>query len=315
MNEEGQQIFQDIQSLPDPNARRRLAALVGIEDVKERLIKETQLLLEPGALEDWSKKHHGDILPIVKTFFDRPSLFIFAGDVGTGKTALAETFGDTVARNLNLSITLYSLSLNARGTGVVGQMTTLLSAAFAKVKEEAKKGLAKGMRPTRAIILLIDEADALAQSRESLQMHHEDRAGVNALIRGIDALASESLPAVVIMCTNRIDAIDPAVRRRAAEIFLFERPNDIQRMRVIRDSLSGSPLTEEHYSVLARATGSTAGRDYGCTYSDLTQRLLPTFILDAFPDRALNFERLRSLTMSFNPTAPFKEEGPFSEKQ
>jgi hypothetical protein len=30
----------------------------------------------------------------------------------------------------------------------------------------------------------VDEGDALAQSRDLAQMHHEDRAGVNALIRG-----------------------------------------------------------------------------------------------------------------------------------
>ena len=33
-----------------------------------------------------------------------------------------------------------------------------------------------------AVILLVDEADALAQSREAAQMHHEDRAGVNAFL-------------------------------------------------------------------------------------------------------------------------------------
>lgn len=311
MTDSDQQVFQEITTLPDPNARRRLAALVGIDEVKDRLTKETHLLLEPAALEDWSKKHHGDVLPIVKTFFDRPPLFIFAGDVGTGKTALAETFGDALSRNLNLSITLYSLSLNTRGTGVVGQMTTLLSAAFARVKEEAKKGLVKGKRPTKGVIFLIDEADALAQSREFSQMHHEDRAGVNALIRGIDTLAAERLPAVVIMCTNRVDAIDPAVRRRAAEIFQFERPSELQRTRVLRAGLLGSALTDEQFTMLAKATGPTAAREYGCTYSDLTQRLLPTFILDAFPERPLDFERLSSLTVSFIPTAPFKEKSPF----
>ena len=75
------------------------------------------------------------------------------------------------------------------------------------------------------MVLVIDEADALAQSREMAQMHHEDRAGVNALIRGIDELAGRRLPIAVVLCTNRPDAIDPAVRRRAAEIFRFERPD------------------------------------------------------------------------------------------
>jgi AAA+ superfamily predicted ATPase len=160
-------------------------------------------------------------------FRDRPPLFVFAGDVGTGKTMLAETFGDAVAREAEIGVTLYALSLNARGTGAVGEMTSLLSAAFTEVKQAAKKGAGRG-KHNSGIILLIDEADALAQSRELGQMHHEDRAGVNALIRGVDDLATGNLPAIVVMCTNRLDALDPAVRRRAAVTFTFNRPNEAQ---------------------------------------------------------------------------------------
>lgn len=35
------------------------------------------------------------------------------------------------------------------------------------------------------------------------------------------------------MCTNRPDSIDPAVSRRAAHIFVFERPDDEQRRSVL----------------------------------------------------------------------------------
>src|SRR5262249_10260506 len=147
------------------------------------------LLLDPESLTAWSTKHHKQRLKLIQLFQDRPPLFVFAGDVGTGKTALAETFGDPVARESGLSITLYSLSLNARGSGAVGEMTNLLAAAFAEVRQAARKGIGRGEKRTSGVILLIDEADALAQSRELAQMHHEDRAGVNALIRGIDDLA------------------------------------------------------------------------------------------------------------------------------
>jgi AAA+ superfamily predicted ATPase len=60
-------------------------------------------------------------------------------------------------------------------------------------------------------------------------MHHEDRAGVNAFIRGIDRIANEKLPAAVIMCTNRLSALHPAVRRRAAEVLSLSRPAEEQR--------------------------------------------------------------------------------------
>ena len=68
-------------------------------------------------------------------------------------------------------------------------------------------------------------------------MHHEDRAGVNALIRGVDDLATGNLPAIVVMCTNRLEALDPAVRRRAAVTFAFSRPNEAQRAAFLKPVL------------------------------------------------------------------------------
>ena len=67
-------------------------------------------------------------------------------------------------------------------------------------------------------------------------MHHEDRAGVNAFIRGIDRIGNGRLPAAAIMCTNRLNALDPAVKRRAADILIFERPDDAQRYAVLAEA-------------------------------------------------------------------------------
>ena len=105
---------------------------------------------------------------------------VLAGDVGSGKSELAETIGDAVARQENIDITLFPLSLTTRGQGRVGEMTQLLSAAFDYTIDEARKLQSNGGHARGAVILLIDEADALTQSREATQMHHEDRAGVNA---------------------------------------------------------------------------------------------------------------------------------------
>src|SRR5258705_6280940 len=113
-------------------------------------------------------------------------------------------------------------------------MTQLLSAAFDHTLAEAAKLKSASGKVRGAVILLIDEADALAQSREAAQMHHEDRAGVNALIRGVNRLANGSLPAAAIMCTNRLGALDPAVRRRAAEILEFTRPDDARRKALLK---------------------------------------------------------------------------------
>jgi SpoVK/Ycf46/Vps4 family AAA+-type ATPase len=303
-------IFEEVREYPDPATARRFASLVGLDQMKERLLKEARLLLDPESLMAWSNKHHRQKTKIVDLFRDRPPLFIFAGDVGTGKTILAETFGDAVAREAGIGVTLYALSLNARGTGAVGEMTSLLSAAFAEVKQAAKRGMGRGGKHRSGIVLLIDEADALAQSRELGQMHHEDRAGVNALIRGVDDLATGNLPAIVVMCTNRLEALDPAVRRRAAVTFAFSRPNETQREALLKPVLEELGFTPQQIHSLVVATGATQGCKYGYTYSDLAQRLLPGLLLAAYPSNPITFELAKEVVDRHPPTPPFRE---FSE--
>jgi AAA+ superfamily predicted ATPase len=140
-------------------------------------------------------------------------------------------------------------------------------------------------------------------------MHHEDRAGVNALIRGVNRLANAHLPAAVIMCTNRLGALDPAVKRRAADIMEFTRPDDEQRRAVLRGALHDAAFSIHDLDALVAATGSTAKHSYGFTFSDLTQRLLPAIVLDAYPDSAISAKRAVEIAKRMNATPPFKEAG------
>jgi len=300
------ELFERRLTFPDVEPQERLARLVGLDDHKERLSKILGLLVNPAGLEAWAQKHHPNAKGLLKHLLRRPPLVVLAGDVGSGKTELAETIGDAVARQEKIEITLYPLSLSSRGQGRVGEMTQLLSAAFDYTVEAATKLKGSTGRSRGAIILLVDEADALAQSRESAQMHHEDRAGVNAFIRGIDRLANGQLPAAVIMCTNRLSALDPAVKRRAAEILAFHRPNDAQRHAVLNGALHALGLSAKHIEELVAATGKGKGH-YGFTFSDLTQRLLPAIVLDAYPSRRVEANRALEIARQLQQTPPFEE--------
>lgn len=303
-------VFEDVVHLPSAVGQTDYDRLVGLDEYKERLVKETLLLVDPAVLQGWNRKHHSGELAALDYFYSRPPLFILAGDVGTGKTALARSFGNEVAKRARVQVHLYALSLNARGSGAVGEMTRLISGAFRQVRDAVAKTRGNNDKAGRGIILLIDEADALAQSREAAQMHHEDRAGVNALIRGVDDIAAERLPIAIIMCTNRLDAIDPAVRRRAAAIFEFRRPNREQRLQILRRALRGSGVAEPELDALADATGAVSERQYGFTYSDLTQRLVPSIVLDAFPEGPVTGARAIEIARTVSPTPPFSVNGP-----
>ncbi|AMX98797.1 AAA family ATPase [Mesorhizobium ciceri] len=300
------ELFDRRLEFPDLDARRRLTRLVGIDEAKERLTKMLGILVNPAGPRAWAKKHHPNAQVLLDYLERRPPLVILAGDVGSGKTELAETIGDAIARQEDIPVTLYPLSLSTRGSGKVGEMTRLVSAAFDLTLEAATRLQRGDGRATGGVILLVDEADALTQSREDAQMHHEDRAGVNAFIRGVDQLAAKRVPAAVILCTNRLSAIDPAVQRRAAEIFSFHRPNSEQRRAVLDGPLTEAGLRPSDVERIVSATGEDHVRP-GFTYSDLTQRLMPTLVLDAYPDRPITAVRALELAKSIRPTPPFKD--------
>ena len=301
-------LFETIVDFPDPDARQRYDELVGLESIKERLEKQAEALLRPDLLEAWSDEKHGARIGALDALIKRPPLFIFAGDVGTGKTELAMSFGDRLARSTGIRVQLFSLSLRARGSGLVGEMTTLISNAIQVFRTKCPKLPDNGKKPSGAAVLVIDEADAIAQSRELAQMHHEDRAGVNSLIRGVDDIAQGRLAGLIIMCSNRVTSLDPAILRRAAAVFEFKRPNLALRLKLVKDRLAGCGLSEKDATEIAEAMGKRNGLQYGYTCSDITQRFVPSLVLAAYPDSKIT-KGLALRTIDTIPaTPPFQAE-------
>ncbi|MEO3798025.1 AAA family ATPase [Nonomuraea sp. B10E15] len=300
-------LFARTEEFPNSSARARLAALVGLDDLIDRLATDAVALLDPTTIQSWSKAVHGEVIPAVTALADRTPLLVFAGDVGVGKTEVAEVIGQVIATRADADVTLYPLSLTARGRGAVGEMTTLLTRAFERISADFVRARRSDGTASSLGVLLIDEADALAQSRELAQMHHEDRAGVNALLRGIDGMRTDRLPVLTILCTNRLDALDPAVQRRAAAIEVFGRPNRAQRFALLARHLSGAKLSDTEIDGLAAATGESADRSYGYTYSDLRQRLIPEMVLAAYRHGvALDALIAHEVLARTPPTRPFE---------
>ncbi|HEX6899070.1 MAG TPA: ATP-binding protein [Thermoanaerobaculia bacterium] len=292
--------FEVERTYPSKEAHEWYQRLVGLDDHKRRLLVELELLLYPEQLDQWSRKHHGRrILQLCELQRNRVPLIILEGDVGTGKTALAETIGDALARRVGSKKHVHLLKVNTqiRGTGQVGEMSDLIAQAFAQA--EARTRSLEG----EPVLLLIDEADALATTRDTHQMHHEDKAGLNTVLQRLDNLRLVKLPLAVIFITNRPDALDPAIRRRAALRINFERPGAEARAELFRTSVPELELKPNQIEELVKLTGEGSNEGVPFTASDITDRLLPGALREAYSeDRELRFEELLHQAKTLKPT-------------
>ena len=166
--------------LPDVRLEARAKRLVGFDTRYSRLHRTLRLLVDAEGIEVWSRRLYSRRVPLADLVADRYPLVIFHGDVGTGKTETAEAAASRLAKEMRREGRLFKLSTRVRGSGHVGQMSTLINKAFEVIEKEAGK--------RRLVFLIVDEGDSLAASRDQHQSHHEDKVGVNTLIQRIDAV-------------------------------------------------------------------------------------------------------------------------------
>lgn len=280
--------------LPDSDLAHRAKTLIGFKPRYEAVRDQLRLLIDAGKLPEWNKKHHNGRLDLGALVQDQYPFVIFHGDVGTGKSAFAECISNQlVAESRTEDSLLFKLSNRVRGSGMVGQMGTFISQAFHDVIATIGK--------TRRAILIIDEGDSLAASRSQDHSHHEDKVGVNTLIQHIDELRKYNGRFLVILCTNRLSALDPALIRRAAVIAAFSRPTAAERRDLLLSDLKGLEPSASDIEHLVAATGERPGRP-GWTYSDIRTRLYPTALAKAYPDHPLTIKLLLQVAERLGPS-------------
>jgi len=291
-------VFDNTIELPNEEVKKRTQNLIGFENKFQRIFGNLKLLLDQEGLVEWSKKFHGVELPIIHQLTDRYPLVILEGDAGTGKTVSAEGIADRMVRELKKEGFFLKLSTRVRGEGLHGQMGNLVNSAFAELKTQAGK--------KRLAFLLIDEADAIATTRSTLQMHQEEKAAVNTLIQKIDEVRELKGRAVIFMSTNRLHFIDEAIIRRAAVVLKFERPTDEERKELFAKSLEGIKLTAEQLQELSQLTSPEQNDNLGHSFSDIMLKILPEAIAASFPYNALTFEILCNTIRNIKPSPEIK---------
>ncbi len=290
-----QNAFDTQKELPSSELENISKTLIGFESHYKALRNHLTVILMPDHVNKWSKKHHKQVLPLCKIIQHRYPLFLFSGDVGTGKTVTAECVANRLTSDMRRDGFLFKLSTRVRGKGLHGEMSQLIQNAFENLTVQAGK--------KRLVFLLIDEADSIASLRSTEQMHQEEKAAVNTLIQKIDEIRQVGGRAVVFLCTNRVSVIDQAIVRRAALHIEFPRPDKKQCLELLKHDLQGINLREEDLNKLASMT-SNGGyyKDNGYTFSDFRLRFLPEAIARAFPNKALTFDILKETVLAVKPS-------------
>jgi transitional endoplasmic reticulum ATPase len=228
-----------------------------------------------GGLEDEIKK----IREMVEIPMKHPEIFerlgveppkgvLLHGPPGTGKTLLAKAVANETDANFIL--------LN--GPEIMSKFYGESEKKIRDLFEEAEK--------TAPAIIFIDELDALAPKREDVQGEVERRV-VSQLLTMMDGLKSRG-KVIVIGATNRVNAIDPALRRpgrfdREIEISV---PDKKGRRTILGIHTRGMPLTKEvNLDEIASVTHGFVGADLESLTKEaamnVLRKLLPKMKLDS----------------------------------
>ncbi|MCY3414788.1 MAG: CDC48 family AAA ATPase [Candidatus Heimdallarchaeota archaeon] len=206
-----------------------------------------------------------------------PKGVLIHGPPGTGKTLIARAVASETQANF---VTINGPEIMSK---YYGESEKRLRAIFKKAEEQA---------PT---IIFLDEIDSIAPSRESTSGEVERRV-VAQLLALMDGMGGRN-QVIVIGATNRVNSVDPALRRpgrfdREIEIGV---PNQAGRYEILKIHTNKSPLAEDVNLIrLSEQTHGMVGADLKALSREAAMHTLRRFLpemdldVDVIPDEVLD---------------------------
>ena len=196
-----------------------------------------------------------------KLGIEPPQGVLLHGPPGTGKTLLAKAVANET------SASFFSIAGPEIISKYYGESEQQLREIFEDAKEESPA------------IIFIDELDSIAPKREDVTGEVERRV-VAQLLSLMDGL-EERGDVTVIAATNRVDAIDPALRRggrfdREIEIGV---PDEVGREEILKIHTRGMPLSDDvNLGSLADDTHGFVGADIESLTKEAAMRALRRYL-------------------------------------
>ncbi|MFC7042038.1 CDC48 family AAA ATPase [Halonotius sp. GCM10025705] len=180
-----------------------------------------------------------------KLGIEPPQGVLLHGPPGTGKTLLAKAVANET------SASFFSIAGPEIISKYYGESEQQLREIFEDAKDESPS------------IIFIDELDSIAPKREDVTGEVERRV-VAQLLTMMDGLEARG-QVVVIAATNRVDSVDPALRRpgrfdREIEIGV---PDEVGRKEILQIHTRGMPLSDDV------SLGHLAGETHGFVGADI----------------------------------------------
>jgi transitional endoplasmic reticulum ATPase len=196
-----------------------------------------------------------------KLGIEPPQGVLLHGPPGTGKTLLAKAVANET------SASFFSIAGPEIISKYYGESEQQLREIFEDAKDESPS------------IIFIDELDSIAPKREDVTGEVERRV-VAQLLTMMDGLETRG-QVVVIAATNRVDAVDPALRRPGR----FDReidigvPDETGREEILRIHTRGMPLSDDvNLSTLADDTHGFVGADIESLTKEAAMRALRRYL-------------------------------------
>ncbi len=191
---------------------------------------------------------------------DAPKGVLLYGPPGTGKTLIAEAIA------------------NESGAYFISVRGPELFSAYVGSSEENLKKVFKEAEKNAPSIIFFDEIDAIARKREDMESHITAQNVLTMLLTLMDGIGSRD-NIIVIGATNRVDDLDPAIRRpgrfdREIEIGIpsLEGRRDILEIRTIG---RGMPLDADvDLAEIAKMTQGFTGADISALATEAANRAL-----------------------------------------